>query len=145
MTRLRVFNPSRNLFSDFDRFFENPFEGYTSGRVQFTPEADVEENDRSYLLSFDLPGLTKEDVHVEIEGDALTVTGERKWQEKKEGTNFRHSERRYGKFTRSFRLPQDVDTSKIEAVHKDGVLQIVVPKVEAAKPKKIEVRDSGNL
>ncbi|MEZ4749710.1 MAG: Hsp20/alpha crystallin family protein [Bdellovibrionota bacterium] len=83
MTRLSLFNPSRNLFTDFDRFFEDPFEGYTRGRAQFNPEADVEESERSYLLSFDLPGLGKEDVHVQVEGDTLTVTGERKWEDKR--------------------------------------------------------------
>lgn len=143
MTRLSLFNPNRSVWSDFDQLFADPFVGYTRERAQFSPEADVEETENHYLLSFDLPGINKADVDVSVEGDTLTVTGERKWESENGGTNLRHHERRYGQFSRSFRLPQDVDSSKIEAVHQDGVLRVAVPKIEAVKPKKIEIRDNS--
>jgi len=108
--------------------------------MDFSPAVDVDESDTHFLLSFDLPGVKKEDVHIELKDNILTVWGERK-DSKREGFGNRLSiERSYGEFNRTFTLPINVDPDKIEAHYEDGVLHVVVPKAESAKPREIAVK-----
>jgi HSP20 family protein len=88
----------------------------------------------------ELPDVKKEEVKIDIEDNRLEITGERKFAQEVKRENYTRVERSYGKFLRSFTLPDSVDTTKINAEFKEGILHIAMPKVEAAKTKKIEVK-----
>jgi HSP20 family protein len=105
----------------------------------WVPAIDIRETEDSYLIEADVAGLKKDDIELTVEDNVLTLKGERKHEseEKKEG--YRRIERRYGSFRRSFELPAGVDTGKVKADVKDGVLSVTLPKPEEVKPKQIEV------
>lgn len=104
------------------------------------PAFDISETDEYFVIRADLPGIEAKDLEVSIRGDILTIRGEKKDQRNEEKENCCFSERRFGSFSRSFSLPSNVKEEGIEAVYKDGVLQLNVPKAETARQKKIEVR-----
>lgn len=106
----------------------------------FSPSCEITEEDRSYLLKVDLPGVKKENVKVEVEGDRLTIRADRK-EEREEKSKRRHlSEISYGSYVRSFNLPQPIDESKVDARFEDGVLHVSIPKMEgSSKTKQISV------
>lgn len=123
------------------------FEG-TFGRLQLPlmaatrpwyPAVDILESKDSYLLRAELPGMKKEDLGVEIKDGVLTLTGERKFEETKDGVDYHRVERAQGKFSRSFDLPQTVKHDGIKATYRDGILEVHVPKAEEAKPRQIAV------
>ncbi|MGC4117358.1 MAG: Hsp20/alpha crystallin family protein [Myxococcales bacterium] len=101
----------------------------------FSPSADIRETKDGYAIDLDLPGMTEKDVAVTLEGKHLTVKGERK----SEDGEFTRRERGFGAFERVFHLPDDVDSARIEAKAKNGVLTVQLPKAEAAKPKTIAI------
>ena len=101
---------------------------------------DVFEDDGAYTFRADLPGLDKKDVNVSFEDNVLTLAGERHFEEKEDKSQYRRLERRYGKFTRSFSLPGQIESSKVDASFTDGVLSVRVPKTEAAKARKIKIQ-----
>jgi len=112
---------------------------FTLGTPAFTPSCDVDETDSLYLMSFDLPGVKKDDIKIDFKDGVLTVSGERKSEtEKKEKTSYR-SERFYGSFSRSFQLPTGVKPEQVETYYADGVLRIAVPKTETVKTQQIKV------
>ncbi len=106
----------------------------------FAPAIDVAEDKDNYVVKAELPGLTKDDVSVTLEDNYLTIRGEKKHEAEDKGANYHHKERAYGSFSRTIGLPTTVDAQKIGAQFKDGVLQVTLPKSEAAKPKQIEVK-----
>ncbi len=108
--------------------------------TEWAPAVDITEDDREYLIKAELPELKKEDVKVTVENGILSITGERKFEKEEKGKKYHRIERSYGTFTRSFGLPEDADTEKVEAKFSDGVLHVQVAKSEAAKPKHIEVK-----
>lgn len=112
-----------------DRFFNDNF---FSGEVtnNFTPTVDVIETDEQFEIRFSIPGVEKDQIKIDLENGKLTVSGERKMEEKTEKRNYRSVETRYGSFNRSFYLPDNINEDKIEADHKNGVLNIVIPKEE---------------
>ena len=95
--------------------------------------AETEETDREFKVTFDLPGVKKDDVHVEVVGNQLRISGERKEEKEVKDRSFYHSERFYGLFERSFSLPKNVKIDEISADFKDGVLKIAIPKSEIPK------------
>lgn len=114
--------------------------------VDFVPACDVEETDNHYLIALDIPGLTKDQIQVEITGNTLRISGEKK-EERKEGkTSPQVYERYRGRFERSFTLPQLAATDQIQADYKDGVLRVSVPKSEEAKARtrKVQIGESKN-
>ncbi len=104
------------------------------------PVVNIEETESEYLISAELPGMEKKDIHISLENNILALSGEKKSESKSEEKNFHRYERSYGKFYRSFELPHSVDREKIDASYKNGVLNISLPKAEEAKPKQIEVK-----
>jgi HSP20 family protein len=106
----------------------------------WAPAVDIFEKDHKLVIRAELPGVKKEDIDIGIENGVLTLKGERKRETEVDEGNAYRLERVYGAFTRSFSLPTTVDPSKIEAVYKDGVLEVAVPKLEAAKPKKVQIQ-----
>lgn len=106
---------------------------------EFTPRVNVKENDRELLFTFEIPGMSKENVKVKIKDGVLTVSGERKVVFDEEKERFIRREFISGTFERSFTLPETVDVEKVRADYEHGLLQISLAKVEAAQPKEIEV------
>ena len=109
------------------------------------PATEASGNDASYDISMELPGVGEDDIELTVENGVVTVRGEKKTETEKKGDTWYFSERQYGAFSRSFRLPQDADGSKASAEMKDGVLHVKVPKLapkESASPNKVEIRKS---
>lgn len=138
--------PRRSIF-DFDRFFDD---FYTPIRREedaagsfFTPRVDIVERDSNYEITADIPGVKKEDLHVMLDNGVLTIEAETRQEDKeeKEGKVIRQ-ERRYGKYSRSFNLGDDVHQEDIKASFEDGVLTLTAPKVvrEAPQQRRIEIR-----
>jgi HSP20 family protein len=107
----------------------------------FLPAVDVAENDSNYTVTVELPGASKDDVHVELNEGILTIHGEKKSEREEKKERSRYVERSYGSFTRSFTLPRDADGDRLSASFKDGVLTITVPRSEAAKPRTIAIKE----
>jgi HSP20 family protein len=110
-----------------------------SRRDVWTPAVDMYEGDEAFTLTAELPGFSKDDVQVEIKDNRLTLSGERKREAEVKEARYYRVERAYGAFQRSIRLPAMVDADKAEAVFKDGVLKLTLPKAEEAKPKAISI------
>jgi HSP20 family protein len=133
-----TYSPIPRLSEELDNVFNSIFDRTTRDAARWTPEADIHESDSAYVLEVDLPGLTRDDVKINVENNVLTITGERKPNFTKE--NSFHAERSFGKFTRSFNLSKLVKTDAIEARYENGVLILTLPKVEEVKPRTIEVK-----
>lgn len=103
------------------------------------PPVDILESKDAYLIRAELPGMKKEDFHLEVNDGTLTLTGERKAEAVSESMQYQRSERVTGKFARSFHLPRTVQQDGIKATYQDGILEIHVPKAEEAKPKQIAI------
>ena len=129
-------NRLNSIFSDFARP-EAEQESLAMGN--FIPPVDVYEDEHQLVLKLEVPGIKQEDLDVRMENQMLTVKGERKFESDQKEENFHRIERRYGSFTRSFTLPQTVDTATPKASYEQGVLTISLPKKEAVKPKQVKV------
>ncbi|MFZ9595277.1 MAG: Hsp20/alpha crystallin family protein [Bdellovibrionia bacterium] len=112
---------------------------------RFSPPCDVVETDSQYLMSFDLPGVSRNEIKIELKDNQLVVSGERKHEEVKEGLERSTQERYYGAFMRSFTLPNQIDLERIEAQFENGVLTITVPKLEVKKHKQVEIKIGAAL
>ena len=129
--------PSRQEGDWWTQFYD-PLRAFGSKIADFfSPTADAAVTDDYYEISMELPGVTEEEIHVEVHDYVLKVTGEKKHEHTETGKTYYFSERAYGAFSRSFRLPEDADREKIFASHKDGILTVKVAKLE---PKKQETR-----
>jgi HSP20 family protein len=128
-----------NLFDDFFSPARTRGEGDQT-LPAWVPDVDLMESKEGYTLRAELPGVAKEDVKVTLAEEVLTVSGEKKFEKEVKNENFHRSERAYGKFSRSFRLPNPIDAEKIQAEYRDGVLTLTVPKAENAKPREIEIK-----
>jgi HSP20 family protein len=100
---------------------------------------DISENENAYVLKAELPGVSREDINIDINNKMLTLKGEKKFEEKTEKENYVRVERSYGSFSRTFALSDKVDTENVKASYKDGVLEVTLPKKEEAKPREIKV------
>ena len=124
----------------FTRFFDDSFL-HAKGVDRWTPTSDVVETDESIAIHLDLPGLKRDDIHIELnDGNTLIIRGERKFEEQ-EKAKYHRVERFYGSFTRTYVLPATVQSDKIAATFKDGVLEVVLPKTESAKSRRIAIQN----
>jgi HSP20 family protein len=130
----RVFSEIERVFGDFSP----PTPGWNVQAL--VPAADVIEAADAITVRVDLPGHGPKDIHVNVQDDVLTVRSERKTEKQENGETSHRSERSYGLYARSFLLPATVDAQKAEARYENGVLNIVLPKREEAKPKVIDVK-----
>ncbi|HZQ19818.1 MAG TPA: Hsp20/alpha crystallin family protein [Terriglobales bacterium] len=105
----------------------------------FAPAVDVYEDEHNITLNIEVPGIDEKDIDIRVENNTLTVHGERKFEKEQKEENFRRVERQYGNFTRSFTLPNTVDTESIQANYDKGILKIQLAKKAEAKPKQIKV------
>lgn len=134
----RSFTPSRDLF---DRFFDDwDFPSLFNETNEWTPAFDIDENDKEYVVSAELPGIDIKDVEISIADGMLSVKGEKKNETEDKGEGYHRIERRYGSFHRSFRIPGKVESDKVDASYKDGILKVLLPKAEGTETKKIEIK-----
>lgn len=133
----RLFEDAFNLFGPFAPLAEE-----TQPPAMWTPLCDIYETEREIVLKMELPEVKKEDVHVTLENNVLTMRGERRFEETAGDNNYHRVERLYGEFMRSFSLPTTVDPEGIKAEVKDGVLTLTLPKREGALPRQIEVTET---
>jgi HSP20 family protein len=134
----RSFTPSRDLF---DRFFDDwNFPSLLSEKDEWIPAFDIAENDKEYIVSAELPGIDIKDVEISISDGILTVKGEKKHEKEDKGENYHRIERLYGSFHRSFRIPGKVESDKVDASYRDGILKVLLPKAEGNETKKIEIK-----
>ncbi len=149
MANITLFNenltPWRGLIDlqrHMDRLFDDVWtpqsRGLAKESITFQPTGEFEESEDHYLMSFDLPGVSKKDIQIEINGNQLVISGERKQERSTKSL----SERSYGRFQRLLTLPADVDAEHIEADYEDGVLKLALPKAESAKPRQIKIGET---
>ena len=126
-------------FENLNRLQDELF-GTTEGLAPFRLAVDIREEPAAFVLEAEVAGLKPEDVKVDVDKNVLTISGERSARTEAEDEGYRRVERRYGRFSRSFTLPETVDADAIGADLKDGVLAVTLPKVEAPAPKAIKVK-----
>lgn len=144
LVRWSPFRELQSIQNEMNRLYESFF---TNGRreigvstFEWEPVCNIKENDESYTLEAELPGLKKEDIKVSLKDGVLTVSGERKEEKEKKDKHSHIVERQYGSFCRSFILPVKVSEDKIDASFKDGILKVLLPKTEEAKIKEIAIK-----
>ncbi len=126
------------LFEDF--FNDFPFSSsFPESRENWMPSVDILEKDGNLILRAELPGMSEKQIELKLEGNTLTLKGERKMEKEDDKTNYHRVESFYGTFTRSFRLPDTVDSQKISADYKNGVLTITLPQRPEVRPREIPV------
>lgn len=142
------FREVSRLQRDVDRIFDDffsPFRRSSSedslNETMFTPACDIEETDSHYLISFDLPGISQDDLRIEVKNNQLWVSGERKEERSNRDKNKMNSEKIYGSFERSFRLPSGIDPDHVQATFENGVLNLKIQKAESSKPVRIPIRE----
>lgn len=130
-------------FNEMQRLTDQLFRGWTggSGEMQnFAPAVDIYEDEGTITVQAQVPGVKAEDVHIDVENNVLTISGERKLEREDKREGYHRIESSYGSFTRSFVLPEAADTEQVEANLSDGVLSVRIPKRPEAAPKRIEVK-----
>ncbi len=139
MANLIRFTPRDDVFDDLFRgFFMRPVRLEGGQEMQF--KMDVKENDKAYTVHAEIPGVKKEDIHVSIDGNQVSISAEVKAEkEVKEGEKVLRSERYYGRVARSFTLGNDVDEASSQARYDNGVLELTLPKKAASKAKQLEI------
>jgi len=110
------------------------------GMVDWSPTADVTETSDAFVIKAEIPGVNKENLSVSIEHGVLTISGERKHEMNEAEQGKRHIERYYGSFSRSFTLPDNINVERINADYTDGVLSVTIPKMDAPKADKIDIK-----
>jgi HSP20 family protein len=124
----------------FDTFFGRPATATApSGERMWAPAVDMWETKDNVVLSFEIPGVREKEVSVAITGDLLTVKGDRRFEREVKDESYHRLERVYGKFERSVQLPMAVQSDKVKALYRDGVLEVTLPKAEEVKPKEIKI------
>lgn len=143
------YNPSKELqefrkgFKHFDSFLDNFLEDRGNLiKTDFNPLVNTREGEHAYHVEVDLPGVKKDDIDVDVKDNMVTISGERKTKKEVKEEDYYKVESSYGKFERSFTLPENVDVENIHAESEDGVLEVVIPKLAKAenKSKKIEIK-----
>ena len=118
---------------------DRPVKGTDTGFADFMPAVDIQETDAEFVVKADLPDVKKEDIKIHLQDGVLAIEGERQKEKEETGKRFHKVERQFGRFVRRFELPTDIAAEKVRAEFKDGVLNVVLPKAPAARPKQIEV------
>jgi len=139
-----LWNPHADFRRDVESFFDDffapsPVRITSSNNLVWSPACDVTEEEGYYLLSLEAPGVPKDAIKIEVADNTLTVSGESHSKNRRSEKGSWYGERHYGKFQRSFALPAGTDADKIEANYQDGVLNLMIPKIESAKPRKIQI------
>jgi heat shock protein Hsp20 len=128
----------REVDSIFDQFFGRGSDDDTS--AVWAPRTDLSETDDAFRIRLDVPGMTKDDIAINLQNNTLTVSGERSSERQKDGEEYVRVERAFGTFHRTFTLPDAVDPDRVEATYDEGVLTINVPKTEKSTRRQIEIQ-----
>ena len=142
MTLLKYYYPEREIFgrrfSDImDEFFTDAAE---TKQRSFAPSIDISENDKKFVIEVEVPGMDKEDIQINVEKNTLTISGERKFEEKEENKQYHRVETHYGTFSRSLTLPDNADAQSVQAAYENGILTISIDKSEKSLKKLIEIK-----
>lgn len=147
MKTLATWNPFRELDEVQNRLggLLGTFPRFGNGNggldvADWSPQVDITEDDKEYLVKIDLPEMKKDEIKVNVEDGVLVISGERKTEKEEKNKKFHRIERGFGKFERSFTLPEDANDAKVAAEFKDGVLRVHLPKSPVAKTKAVEVK-----
>lgn len=147
ITRKDTFRNVSNLQEQFNRLFESTFpaRGDESALTTWAPSVDIYETENELVIKADLPDLNEKDIDIRVENNMLTIRGERKFEQKVKEESYLRVERTFGSFSRSFSLPNTVNTDAIKAEYKQGVLTVELPKRAESKPKQVKVNvTNGN-
>jgi HSP20 family protein len=142
ITRWDAFRNMATLHDRVNRLFEGNLQGSRSDNSALTtwaPAVDIYEDENALVIKADLPDMNEKDLDIRVENNTLTVKGERKFEQKVKEENYLRIERTYGSFSRSFSLPNTVNTEAIKAEYKNGVLTVELPKRAESKPKQVKV------
>ena len=149
MTALTRRSPASPFFSRaaetslprlFDEFLNQGFRSSNEDiGAHWAPSADIKETEEALFVQVELPGLPKEDINIALESGVLTVSGERQFTQEDSKENYHRLERLHGKFSRSFRLPRNIEATQVKAQFENGLLTLELPKTEEAKPRQIEI------
>jgi len=141
LTRYEPWSLHRQFLNEFNRLCERADgnDESTSATAEWAPSVDIEERANEYVLHADVPGVDPSAIEITLQNGVLTLSGSREKTVEQDGVESRRIERLTGRFLRRFTLPESVDADAVKASGKNGVLQIVIPKREAAKPRKITV------
>lgn len=141
LVRWNPFRELTGLQGEMNRLFEGFTRRGTPAETAtvWSPAVDVYEDEHNFVFKAELPGLDKDNIEVQFENGMLTLKGERKFEKEVKQENFHQIERSYGRFVRTFTVPSAIDPEKIAANFKEGILEVVLPKTEEAKPKTIAV------
>ncbi|MBF0096046.1 MAG: Hsp20/alpha crystallin family protein [Magnetococcales bacterium] len=143
MAMLVNYDPFRNvrvLQNEINRLFDRDYDDASNVMSQWPLRVDVREEEDRLVLQADLPGVEQKDIKLHVENNQLTISGERKWDETQKRDNYHRIERMYGSFSRTFQLGHNTNPEKIQAAYKNGVLEVVLPKREEAKPRTIQIQ-----
>ena len=138
--RTEPFGILRNFERDINRWFGDDWFNLRDVEGIWTPAVDIEEKDGKYILKAELPGMKKEDIHIELKDGYMTLRAERHFEHEDKEKSYHRVERSYGSFERTFSLPEGVKEEDIHAQYRDGVLELTMPVPEIKKPKTIEVK-----
>ena len=145
VVRWEPFRDLLTLQDRMNRMFDESYRGRGASEDDWAlggswaPAVDIYEHEGNIVLTAELPGVDPKDVDIRVENNVLTLRGQRKWSDEVKRESYHRVERSYGGFTRSFTLPNVVDTEKIKADFRDGMLKLVLPKKEEAKPRQISI------
>jgi len=131
----RLHNEMDDLFDGFFRGLDRPFSGYKTW-----PLIDVAEHNDAFEVRAEVPGCKPEEIEISVYGNTLTITGQKQQRQEEKDKDYYHMESTYGSFRRDIALPADVDSNKVEAAYKDGVLSIKLPKAEVTRAVKVKVK-----
>jgi HSP20 family protein len=139
---MKYSQPGRDVFgkrfSDImDEFFSD---AVATRRNSFAPSIDISENEKQYMIDVEIPGVDKKDIKLNVENNTLTISGERKFEKKEDGKQYHRVESHYGTFSRSFSLPDNVNSESINASYNNGILSITVDKSEEKVRKQIKIK-----
>ena len=143
MSMLVQYDPFRNfrtLQQEINRIFDRDLDESTGQMGPWGIRVDIREDKNQIVVQADIPGMEQKDIQVNVENGLLTIAGERKFTDEAKKESYHRVERVYGRFSRSFQLPSTTDPTSIQAAYKNGVLEVVIPKREEAKPRAIEVK-----
>jgi len=140
IVRWDPFNDLIQLRDEIGRWFEGAEKRIEKKTAVWAPSVDIKETETDITVKADLPGMKKEDIDISIDNDTLVIKGERKFEKEEKDKDYVRMERSYGSFYRSFTLGVPVKEDEVKASYKNGVLEIVIPKAEVKKAKKVEIK-----
>ena len=143
MSTLTYYDPFRNFRSlqgEINRLFDRDMDDSNGQLTQWPMRVDIREDENSIVVKADVPGMEQKDINVNVDNGMLTISGERTFSDEEHKDKYHRVERAYGRFSRSFQMPNTTDPENISATYKNGVLEVTLPKREEAKPRSIQVQ-----